>query len=335
MTADAVHRQILMDLADAALDRQARMRDTPRARRARAALEAADDDDIRARFHDADRDRAEPRDRRHLYRDDRRGMHFAQIGDELRQVFYAVNIMMRRRTDEIDAGCRLADARDLRVHLGAGQMAAFTRFCALPDLDLNLVCINEVRGIDAEAPRCNLANLAARALVHAAPIAFNIFAALAAVRARAKMIKCGGDRAMGGSPKRAVRHRRAAYRRANNLMRRRYPVARDARAPRRQFKHVAQIHRRRIVEKLGEAIVRALRIPFARSARERFDHFLTIDGNVAIASQFVARPRRARHDIRIDIVDGDTTETRNRIGDVILHHLGLRQLFLDEVGQLQ
>src|SRR5207253_988191 len=57
---------------------------------------------------------------------------------------------------QADAWGRVADARDHRVDLVAGQLAAFAGFCALRHLDLHHVGVDQIFGGDAEPPRGDL-----------------------------------------------------------------------------------------------------------------------------------------------------------------------------------
>merc|ERR1740130_590115 len=73
-----------------------------------------------------------------------RRVDLVAVVDELRQVLDRVDVVVRRRRDEHDALLTRADARDVRVHLGAGQLAALARLGALRDLDLDLLRRHEV-----------------------------------------------------------------------------------------------------------------------------------------------------------------------------------------------
>ena len=70
--------------------------------------------------------------------------------DELRQVLDRIDVVVRRRRDEPDAGGRVADSGDDLVDLVAGELTAFARFRALGHLDLQLVGVDQVLVGDAE-----------------------------------------------------------------------------------------------------------------------------------------------------------------------------------------
>ena len=58
---------------------------------------------------------------------------------QLREVLDGVDVVVRRRADEANAGRRVPGARDVALHLGARQLAALARLRALRDFDLQLV----------------------------------------------------------------------------------------------------------------------------------------------------------------------------------------------------
>src|SRR5260370_21523993 len=68
-------------------------------RRAGTAIVPADGDDVRARFSYARGDDADSGAGNELYADTRARIHGAQVVDELREVFDAVNVVMRRSRD--------------------------------------------------------------------------------------------------------------------------------------------------------------------------------------------------------------------------------------------
>ncbi len=64
-----------------------------------------------------------------------------QVIDELRQIFDGIDVVMGRRRDQRDAGCRMAELGDLHRHLEAGELATFAGLRTLCDLDLDLAAI--------------------------------------------------------------------------------------------------------------------------------------------------------------------------------------------------
>ena len=54
-----------------------------------------------------------------------------KVEDELRQVFNAIDVVVRRRRDEADAGRAAARARNVTLHLLPWQLTTLARLCAL------------------------------------------------------------------------------------------------------------------------------------------------------------------------------------------------------------
>src|SRR5262249_62005467 len=90
---------------------QSRVLDGSERRRASAAVVAADGDDVRAGFGNSSRDDADTGARYELYADTSAWIDGAKIMDELREVFDAVNVVMRRRRNKRRAGRGVANAR--------------------------------------------------------------------------------------------------------------------------------------------------------------------------------------------------------------------------------
>ncbi len=100
---------------------------------------------------------AGPRDQ--LDRDAGARVDHAQVVDQLREVLDRVDVVVRRRRDERDAGGGAAQPGDVRGDLVAGQLAALARLGALGDLDLELLGAGQIGGGDAEAAGGDLADL--------------------------------------------------------------------------------------------------------------------------------------------------------------------------------
>ena len=115
-------------------------------RGAGAAVVAADQHHVRVRLGDAGGDRADADFGHQLHADARVAVGVLQIVDQLRQIFDRINVVMRRRRDESDAGRGVPRLRDPRIHLGAGQLAAFAGLRALRHLDLQFPRVDQVVG---------------------------------------------------------------------------------------------------------------------------------------------------------------------------------------------
>ena len=73
-----------------------------------------------------------------------------QVVDELGEVLDGVDVVVRRRRDQADAGRGVPGLGDPRVDLVAGQLAALAGLGALGHLDLEVVGVDEVLAGDAE-----------------------------------------------------------------------------------------------------------------------------------------------------------------------------------------
>ncbi len=175
--AQIVHDQDLLGFGQAEFPRDAGVLDGTERRSAGAAGIAGDEDGVGVRFGDAGGDGADADFGDQLDGDARLGIDVLQIVDELREIFDGVNIVVRRRRDEADAGDGVAHARDDVIDFVAGKLAAFAGLGALGHFDLQLVGIDQVIGGDAEAAGGDLLDGGAAAII----VARLVFPALAGV----------------------------------------------------------------------------------------------------------------------------------------------------------
>ena len=135
------------------------MLDAAERRRAGAAAVPGDHDVVGVGFGNArgDRSHAQLRDQLHAHGGAR--IDALQVVNQLRQIFDAVDVVMRRRTDQRDSGLRMPQARDQFANFVAGKLAAFAGLRALRDLDLQFLGVRQVFGGDAEASRGDLLDL--------------------------------------------------------------------------------------------------------------------------------------------------------------------------------
>ena len=91
-----------------------------------------------------------------LDRHARAGVGVLKIEDQLCQVLDRVNIVVRRRRDQADAGRGLTDLGDPGVDLLAGEVSALAGLGALGHLDLNLEGAAQVAARHAKARACHL-----------------------------------------------------------------------------------------------------------------------------------------------------------------------------------
>ena len=142
-----------------------------------------DEHHVGVRLRHAGGDRADARfgDQLHVHARDR--VRVLQIEDQLRQILDRVDVVVRRRRDQADAGRRVTHLRDPRIDLVPGQLAALAGLGALRHLDLQVVGVDQILAGHAEAARRHLLDgAAARVAVGIRDVARRILAALAGVR---------------------------------------------------------------------------------------------------------------------------------------------------------
>src|SRR6202022_4146421 len=149
--AQPLAHQRLVGFGKAVFPRGAGVLDRGQGGRAGAAFEACDGDVVGARFRNARGNRADADFGDELHRYQAVRIDVFEVVDQLRQILDRIDIMMRRRRDQPDAGRRMPYPRDNSVDLVAGQLSAFAGLGALRHLDLRHVGVDEIFGCDAEA----------------------------------------------------------------------------------------------------------------------------------------------------------------------------------------
>ena len=149
--AQVVEHERLVRFGDAEFPGQAGVLDARERRSAGAAGVAGNQNVVGIAFGHAGRDRADAHFRDQLHAHASRRIAVLQIVDQLLEILDRIDVVMRRRADQADAGRGIADAGDVVVDLAAGQLAAFARLRALRNLDLQLVGVGQVPDRDAEA----------------------------------------------------------------------------------------------------------------------------------------------------------------------------------------
>ena len=125
-----------MRLGEPELPRSAGVLQRREGRRARAAVVARDEDHVGVRLGDAGRDRPDALFAHELHVDPGLVVRVLEVVDELGQVFDRVDVVVRRRRDQADAGRRVSRLGDPGVDLGPRQLSALARLGALGHLDL-------------------------------------------------------------------------------------------------------------------------------------------------------------------------------------------------------
>src|SRR5260370_402950 len=200
-------------------------------RRTGAAAVPANSDDVSAGFGDTGGDDADTGAGDEFYADARARIHGAQVMDQLREVFDAVNIVMRRRRNERRARGGVAGARDVFADFLCGQLAALTGLGALGPFDFEFFGVDEVIRGDSKTPRGDLLDLVSRGRLEA--IGMGIFAAFAGIAAATELVHGNSQGAVRFRAKRAERHRLGAETLDDGLERldfiQSYAVVRDGR----------------------------------------------------------------------------------------------------------
>src|SRR5260370_4367145 len=188
--------------------RKARFLAGGQGRRTGPAVVAADGDDVSASFSYASSNDADARAGNEFYADARARIHGAQVMDQLRQVFDAVNVVMRRRRNQRRARGGVPDSRDVFADFLRGQLAALTGFRALRHFDFELFGVDEVIGGDSKTPRGDLLDLVGRGRLPT--IGMGVFAAVAGITAATQLIHRQSQGPVRFRAKRAKRHRLGA-----------------------------------------------------------------------------------------------------------------------------
>lgn len=157
--AQIVGHQRLVRLGHAQFPRHAGIADRTDRAGTGAAVMAGHGDQVGAGLDHAGGNRADAGMRHQLHRDQRGRVDLLEVVDQLRQVFDGIDVVMRRRADQADAGLGVAQPGDQFVDLVAGQLAALAGLGALGDLDLQHLGIDQVFRGHAEAAGGHLLDL--------------------------------------------------------------------------------------------------------------------------------------------------------------------------------
>ena len=142
--AQPVEQQRLLGLGEAELPRSAGVLERRQRAGAGAAVVAGDQHDVCLRLADPGRNGADSDLGDELDVHARRRVGVLQVVDQLLEVLDRVDVVVRRRADQADAGRGVPGLGDPRVHLVAGELAALAGLGALGHLDLQVVGVGEV-----------------------------------------------------------------------------------------------------------------------------------------------------------------------------------------------
>jgi hypothetical protein len=169
---------------------------------------SGDEDNIGVGLGDAGGDGADTDLGDELHADAGAAVGVFQIVDQLGEVLDGVDVVVRRRRDEADAGGGVAGFRDPGINLGAGELSAFAGLRALCHLDLDFAGVDEVVARDAEAAGGDLFDGGVFGVaVGERDEALGIFAAFAGVGFSADAVHRDGERLVGFLRDGAVGHR--------------------------------------------------------------------------------------------------------------------------------
>ena len=160
-TAQTVQHEGLLYVGQADFGRQAGMFHRADRTGSGTAFAAADQDHIGFRFSDSGRNGADSAFGNQFHADPRARIDILQVENQLRQVLDRINIVVRRRRDQRNAGDRMPRPGDHLVDFVTGELSALAGLGPLGDLDLDLVGIDQVFGMDAETSRSHLFDRAA------------------------------------------------------------------------------------------------------------------------------------------------------------------------------
>ncbi len=192
--AQVIQHESLMRLGKTQLPRQPSVRDRSLRRSAGATVMAADEHHICMRLRDARSDGADTHLGDQLHAHARETVAVLQVMDQLRQILDRIDVMVRRRRNEADAGRGMPRLRDPRIHLRAGQLPSLARLRALRHLDLQLLGIDEVFARHAEAAGGHLLDGAVlRVTVWQRLIALRILSTLARIALTANAVHRNGE----------------------------------------------------------------------------------------------------------------------------------------------
>src|SRR5258708_523836 len=177
-------------------------------RRAGTAVVPADGDDVRARLGYARGNDADARAGNEFDANARARIHGAQVMDQLREVFDAVNVVMRRRRNQRGAWRGVPDSRDVFADFLGGQLAALAGLRALRHLDFEFFSVDEIIRRDSKTSRGDLFDLVGRGRLVA--IGIGILATFTRIAPSAELIHRQCQRAVSLRAERAKRHRLGA-----------------------------------------------------------------------------------------------------------------------------
>ena len=194
-TTKIVEHKSLMSFSETELPWQASVLDTSPAGGTGTAIVAGDQEMVGLGLRHTGRDDTDTSLGHQLDGNARTRVGALQVVDELLQILNRVDVVVRGRRDETDAGRGVPRTRNRLRDLVAWQLTTLTRLGALRHFDLELVGVRKIVAGDTEAARSNLLDGGThRVAVLERQTALRVLATLAGVRFATKPIHGNGKR---------------------------------------------------------------------------------------------------------------------------------------------
>ena len=280
-----VEDEDLLGLGEAKLPGAPGVLDRAERRGAGAAGVAADQDVVGVALGDAGGDGAHAGLGDELHGDPGARIHHLEVVDKLREVFDAIDVVMRGRRDQRRTRLRMPQPCDVLHDLVAGKLAAFAGLRPLRHLDLDLVAGSQILRGHAEAARGYLLDAAVgRGAALGGPIARRFVAAFPRVALATDHVERRRKGDVGLRAQRAERHRRAVEALHDGFGRLDLFQGNGG-AARLELEQVPDIHGRVVLHEVREDLVVFVAVRLDRGV-ERADHPRT----VGMALTVVAEP---------------------------------------------
>ena len=345
-------QQRLLGLGKAKLQRQTRMPDRVACSGTRAAIVAADQDLVGSALGHTGGDGSDTGLADQLDRHARAGVGVLKVKDQLCQVLDRVNIVVRRRRDQADAGRGLTDLGNPGVDLLAGQVATLAGLGALGHLDLNLEGAAQVAARHAKACACHLLDRGVLGVaVGQRGLATRVLAALAGVGTAAQAVHGDGHALVCLFANRAIRHG-AGVKAADDVERGLHLVERNRRAAADiKVEQVAQAHGTAGAVQAGAVLLKGVVTVLAAGGLQQVDS-LRID-EVILAAERAPLGQTQRGQLigcralkdsergvvalvllALNVLDTHTAHTAHRAGEVRVDELRRKAHGLEDLRRM-
>ena len=345
-------QQRLLGLGKAKLQRQTRVPDRVARSGTRAAIVAADQNLVGSALGHAGGDGADAGLADQLDRHARAGVGVLKIEDQLCQVLDGVDVVVRRRRNQADAGRGLTDLGNPGVDLLAGQVTALAGLGALGHLDLNLEGAAQVAARHAKARACHLLDGGILGVtVGQRGLATRILAALARVGTTVQAVHGDGHALVCLFADGTVRHG-AGVKAADDVERGLHLVERNRRAAAAvKVEQVAQAHGTAGAVQAGAVLLKGVVAVLAAGGLQQVDG-LRVD-QVILATERAPLGQTQRGQLlgsralkdsersvvalallALDVLDTHTAHTAHRAGEVRVDELRRKAHGLEDLRRM-